>query len=84
VSKSGFILGEQRSRRRRMDKKLSDVEATAVERAPALDLYEPLLIDKENALGANGNGNIETNNATSNHLALFGTKVSPIESLDYE
>ncbi|CAM6044367.1 unnamed protein product, partial [Sphagnum compactum] len=67
-----------------MDKKLGDVEAAAVERAPALDLYEPLLIDKEKALGANGNGHIETNNGTSNHLAIFGSKVSPIESLDYE
>ncbi len=67
-----------------MDKNLGDVEADAVERAPALDLYEPLLIDKEKALGANGNGDIETNNGTSNHLAIFGTKVSRIESLDYE
>jgi hypothetical protein len=78
-------LGERRSRRRRrMDKKLGDVEAAAVERAPALDLYEPLLIDKEKGLEANGNGHIENYNGTSNHLAVFGTKVSPIESLDYE
>jgi hypothetical protein len=51
-----------------------DIETA--ERPPQLDLYEPLIGDKERAV-ANGNGN-------TNHLAMIGAKVSPIESLDYE
>jgi hypothetical protein len=50
-----------------MDENNGDIE---------LDLYEPLIGDKERAV-ANGNGN-------TNHLAMIGAKVSPIESLDYE
>ena len=55
-----------------------DVEATVP--PPQLDLYEPLL-EKEKVY-ANGNGN--GNAANGHHVATIGTKVSPIESLDYE
>jgi hypothetical protein len=47
---------------------------------PQLDLYEPLL-EKEKDF-ANGNGNGNAANATQN--AMIGTKVAPIESLDFE
>ncbi|KAH9561383.1 hypothetical protein CY35_05G020500 [Sphagnum magellanicum] len=57
-----------------MDENNGDIETA--ERPPQLDLYEPLIGDKERAV-ANGNGN-------TNHLAMIGAKVSPIESLDYE
>ncbi len=58
----------------KMDENNGDIETA--ERPPQLDLYEPLIGDKERAV-ANGNGN-------TNHLAMIGAKVSPIESLDYE
>ncbi|CAM6077590.1 unnamed protein product [Sphagnum tenellum] len=57
-----------------MDENNGDIETA--ERPPQLDLYEPLIGDKERAV-ANGNGNTD-------HLAMIGAKVSPIESLDYE
>ncbi len=59
---------------KKMDENNGDIETA--ERPPQLDLYEPLIGDKERAV-ANGNGN-------TNHLAMIGAKVSPIESLDYE
>lgn len=56
-----------------------DVEAAVP--PPQLGLYEPLL-EKEK-VSANGNGNENATNRTR-HVAMIGTKVSPIESLDFE
>jgi len=56
-----------------------DVEA-AVEPPPQLDLYEPLL-EKEKVY-ADGNGNNAMKG--THHVAMIGTKVAPIESLDFE
>jgi hypothetical protein len=67
-------IGKETNFFKKMDENDGDIETA--ERPPQLDLYEPLIGDKERAV-ANGNGN-------TNHLAMIGAKVSPIESLDYE
>ncbi len=74
-----------------MDTRDRDLEEALVadQRPPQLDLYEPLLVDKETKalVAANGNAHFLQENAAGNgskHLAMIGAKVSPIESLDYE
>jgi len=60
------------------------------EHPPQLDLYQPLLFDKDSekaaslALDLNEPSAIGKGNDGIKHLATIGAKVSPIESLDYE
>jgi len=60
------------------------------EHPPQLDLYQPLLFDKDSetaaslALDLNEPSAIGKGNDGIKHLAMIGAKVSPIESLDYE
>ncbi|XP_024366703.1 putative chloride channel-like protein CLC-g [Physcomitrium patens] len=48
---------------------------------PHLDLYEPLLEKEKVATAGNANGNVING---THHTAMIGTRVAPIESLDYE
>ncbi|KAG0584002.1 hypothetical protein KC19_3G178600 [Ceratodon purpureus] len=59
-----------------------DVEATVA--PPQLGMYEPLLEKEKGFAIADGNGNGNGNSANGHHVAMIGTKVSPIESLDFE
>ena len=70
-------MRREREMEGRRNEEFCDVEATVP--PPQLDLYEPLLEKEEEAKASQPNGN-----GNGHHVAMIGTKVSPIESLDFE